>query len=99
MRILAVLLSVVGLAVATASAATLPGKNMDFHAWTADGKPEGWGGTDQTGFRISRDCENPPPGILCAVKIAGANEGSAFQPLAQTIPPGASLGHGAILTG
>lgn len=82
-----------------AGGAPLPGKNLDFQAWTAEGKPEGWNIREQAAYSVSRDCQAAPTGLPCAVKIEGVAGATGFLPLTQVIPPGDSLEKGALLTG
>lgn len=81
------------------TAAPLPGRNLDFAAWSAAGAPEGWGFSPTPGYRIERDCASAPSGLPCAIRIEGKPTSSSSQPLGQAIAPGSSLGAGALLTG
>ncbi len=80
-------------------AAPLPGKNLDFQAWTAEGHAEAWSVKLEPGFAVIRDCASAPWGLPCAVKVEGGKGAAGRQSLAQSTAPGASLGKRALLTG
>ncbi len=86
-------------ACALAGAAPLPGKNLDFQAWTADGQAEGWIANAEPGYVVSRDCASAPWGLPCAVKIVGKRGAEGRQRLEQSVAPGLSVGKKALLTG
>ncbi len=82
-----------------AGAAPLPGKNLDFRAWTADGNAEGWIVNAEPGYVVSSDCAGAPWGLPCALKIVGSPGPRGRQRLEQSVAPGLSLGKRALLTG
>lgn len=76
-------------------------KNLDFQRWDETrGWPEGWSGRPATHFTVARDCEVRRE-ERCALRISGGAgmASGEFQPLGQSLGPGAVAGNHLVLTG
>jgi erythromycin esterase len=85
-------------AASPAQEVSLSPRNMDFASWI-DGRPEAFSNPPRPGYAISRDCEAGRAPGACALRIVGEPGAADFLPLGQSVPPGDSRGHGAVLSG
>ena len=87
--------------IATPSAALeLTAKNLAFESWDAQGRLVAWSVQPAGPYAVGRDCEAIRED-RCVLRIAAAGDvvAGAFQPVGQSIGPGAAAGHGLTLSG
>lgn len=82
-----------------AFAAPLPVQNASFAEWTdGESAPRAWGFRRTEGFTMAKECAVRSPEAGCTLRIVGQPGAAGFQSLGQSAHPGASAGHGAILS-